>query len=114
MKHPWDVRGQGRGRRPTGSQRRSGLPHLQPHQGHPCGPPGPTRKNPASEQLAWLTQQASVQLGCPVCHRDDKRVAGGAAGTLEMRGLGSGGSAGGRGFAVAAATGRLPTVLALN
>ena len=55
-----------------------------------------------------------MQLGCPVCHRDDKRVAGGAAGTLEMRGLGSGGSAGGRGFAVAAATGRLPTVLALN
>lgn len=55
-----------------------------------------------------------MQLGRPVCHRDDKRVTGGAAGTLEMRSLGSGGSAGGRGFAVAAATGRLPTVLVLN
>lgn len=74
----------------------------------------PHQKEPGFRAAGLAIWWASVQLGRPVCHRDDKRVTGGAAGTLEMRSLGSGGSAGGRGFAVAAATGRLPTVLVLN
>ena len=58
----------------------------------------PHQKEPSFRAAGLATRWASVQLGRPVCYRDDKRVTGGAAGTLEMRSLGSRGSAGGRGL----------------
>lgn len=63
-----------------------------------CSPPGPTRRNPGFRAAGLAIWWASVQLGRPVCHRDDKRVTGGAAGTLEMQSLGQRGLSGWQGF----------------
>ena len=56
-------------------------------------------KTPGFRAAGLATWWASVQPVCPVCNEDDKPAEGGAAGTLGMRGLGSGSSAGGPGQA---------------